>query len=63
VCQRSNGYFAQWSTAKAEEQMNSAPQCAAESERRVSGTPDNEQELSGVAPYCPVPQEDDDANG
>jgi hypothetical protein len=63
VHQRSNGYFAQRSTAKAEEQMNSAHQCAAKSERRVSGAPDNEHELSGVAPDCLVPQEDNDANG
>jgi hypothetical protein len=54
VHQRSNGYFTKWSTTKADEQMNSAQQCAVESERRVSGTPDNEQELSGAAPDCPV---------
>jgi hypothetical protein len=43
--------------------MNSVQQCVAESERRVSGAPDNEQEMSGVASNCPVPQEDNDANG
>jgi hypothetical protein len=43
--------------------MNSAQQCAAESERRVSGAPDNEEELSGAALDCPVPQEDNGANG
>jgi hypothetical protein len=62
VHHRSNDYFAQRSTAKAEEQMNSAQQCTAESECRVSGAPYNEQELSGVAPDCPVPQQDNSAN-
>jgi hypothetical protein len=63
VHQRSNGYFAQRSPAKAEEQMNSAQQCVAESECRVSGAPDNEQELSGAAPNYPVPLEDKASNG
>jgi hypothetical protein len=54
VHQRSNGYFAQQSTAKADDQMNSVQQCTAESERRVSDAPDNEQELSGVALDCPM---------
>jgi hypothetical protein len=62
VHQRSNGYFMQRSTAKAEEQMDSAQQCTAESEHRVSGAQNNEQELSGGAPDCPMPQEDNDAN-
>jgi hypothetical protein len=48
---------------KAKEQMNSAQQCAAKSECRVSGAPDNEQELSGAAPDCPVPLEDKASNG
>ena len=43
--------------------MNSAQQCAAKSERRVSGAPNNEQELSSVAPDSPVPQEDNASNG
>jgi hypothetical protein len=34
-----------------------------ESERRVRGAPDSVQDLSGVAPDCPVPQEDNDTNG
>jgi hypothetical protein len=63
VHQRSNDYFAQRSTAKAEEQRNSAEQCAAESERRFRGAPDNEQYLSGVALDCPVPHEDKASNG
>jgi hypothetical protein len=33
-------------------------QCVAE----VRGAPDSEQELSGVAPDCPVPQEDNGTN-
>jgi hypothetical protein len=37
----------------------SALQCAAE----VRGAPDSEQDLSGVAPDCPVPQEDNGGNG
>jgi hypothetical protein len=53
----------QRSTAKAEEQRNSAQQCAVESERRVIGTPDNEQCLSGVAPGYLVPHEDKASNG
>jgi hypothetical protein len=63
VHQRSNGYFAHSSTAKAEEQRNSAQQCTAESERRVRGALDSEQCLSGVAPDCPVPPEDIASNG
>jgi hypothetical protein len=43
--------------------MNSEEQCAAESEHRVRGAPDSEQDMSGVAPDCPVPQEDNGANG
>jgi hypothetical protein len=39
-------------------QMNSEEQCAQSQSRRVRGTPDNEQEMSDVAPDCPVPQED-----
>jgi hypothetical protein len=39
-------------------QMNSEEQCAQSQSRRVRGTSDNEQEMSGVAPDCPVPQED-----
>jgi hypothetical protein len=30
---------------------------------RVRGALDSEQDLSGVAPDCPVPQEDNNANG
>jgi hypothetical protein len=43
--------------------MNSAQQCAAESERGVSGAPDTEQCLSGAAPDCLVPLEDKASNG
>jgi hypothetical protein len=53
----------QRSTAKERSQRYSEDQCATESECRVSGAPDNEQELSGVASDCPVPQEDNGANG
>jgi hypothetical protein len=38
-------------------------QCAQSQSRRVRGAPDSEQDLSGVAPDCPVPQEDNGANG
>jgi hypothetical protein len=62
VHQRSNDYLAQRSTAKADEQRYSAQQCMAESERRVSGAPDSEQDLSGVALDCPVPQEFNNTN-
>jgi hypothetical protein len=34
-----------------------------EQSRRVRGSPDSEQDMSGVAPDCPVPQEDNGANG
>jgi hypothetical protein len=34
--------------------MNSVQQCATELERRVRGASDSEQDLSGVAPDCPV---------
>jgi hypothetical protein len=63
VWQQSNDYFAQRLPAKAEEQMNSVQPCATEAEHRVSGAPDNEQELSGAAPDCPVPLEDKASNG
>jgi hypothetical protein len=33
------------------------------SAHRVRGAPDSEQDLSGVPPDCPVPQEDNGANG
>jgi hypothetical protein len=63
VCQRSNGYFAQRSPAKAEE---SEEQCAIVRDRAeppVRGAPDTEQCLSGAASDCPVPLEDKASNG
>jgi hypothetical protein len=39
-------------------QMNSKEQCTQSQSRRVRGAPDSEQEMSGVAPDCPMPQED-----
>jgi hypothetical protein len=54
VCQRSNDYPAQRSTATL--------QCATV-RGRVRGTSDNEQWMSGVAPDCPVPLEDKASNG
>jgi hypothetical protein len=59
VHQRSNGYFAQRSPAKAEFQMNSARQSRA----AVRGAPNSEQYLSGAAPDCLVPLEDKGFNG
>jgi hypothetical protein len=41
----------------------SALQCVAEVRAEVRGTPGSEQDLSGVAPDCPVPQEDKRSNG
>jgi hypothetical protein len=41
----------------------SALQCAAEVRAEVRDAPDSEQDLSGVAPDYPVPQEDNGANG
>jgi hypothetical protein len=35
----------------------------AEVRAEVKGAPDSEQDLSGVAPDCPVPQEDKTSNG
>jgi hypothetical protein len=43
--------------------MNSEEQCAQSQSRKVRGAPDSEQDMSGVAPDCPVPQEDNNANG
>jgi hypothetical protein len=40
-----------------------ALQCAAEVRVEVRGTSDSEQDLSGVAPDCLVPQEDKASNG
>jgi hypothetical protein len=37
-------------------------QCATEVRAEVRGTPDSEQDLSGVAPDYPVPQEDNNVN-
>jgi hypothetical protein len=54
VCQWSNGYSLQRSTAKACDRWT----VHAELERRVRGAPDSEQNLSGGTPDCPVPQED-----
>jgi hypothetical protein len=44
-------------------QRYSWEQCAIESERRVKGAPDSEQDMSGVAPDYPVPHEDKASNG
>jgi hypothetical protein len=41
----------------------SALQCAAEVRAEVRGASDSEQGMFGVAPDCPVPQEDNGANG
>jgi hypothetical protein len=38
-------------------------QCATEVRAEVRGAPDSEQDLSGVAPNCLVPQEDKASNG
>jgi hypothetical protein len=38
-------------------------QCAAEVRAEVRGAPDSEEDMSGMAPDCPVPQEDNGANG
>jgi hypothetical protein len=62
VHQWSNDYFAQRSTTKADEQRYSALQCVVEIKAEVRSALDNEQELSGVAPDCPVPQEVNSAN-
>jgi hypothetical protein len=62
VHQRSNGSFAQRSTAKAEIQMNSAQTVRAEVRAVARGTPDSEQYLSGAAPDCLVPLEDKATN-
>jgi hypothetical protein len=43
--------------------MNSEEQCAQSQSHRVRCVPDSEQEMYGVAPDCPVPQEDNSANG
>jgi hypothetical protein len=43
--------------------MNSEEQCAQSQSRRIRGAPDNEHDMSSVAPDCPVPQEDNSANG
>jgi hypothetical protein len=40
----------------------SALQCASGVRAEVRGAPDSEQDLSGVAPDCPVPQEDKTSN-
>jgi hypothetical protein len=43
--------------------MNSEEQCAQSQKRKVRGAPNCEHDLSGVTPDCPVPQEDNGANG
>jgi hypothetical protein len=63
VHQRSNGSFAQRLTAKAEEHRNNVQLCVKESKRRVRGASDSEQCMSGVAPDCPMAQEDKASNG
>jgi hypothetical protein len=56
VHQRSNGYFAQWSPAKAEDQSYSEEQCA-QSQSRPS---EAHRTLNSA---CPVPLEDKASNG
>jgi hypothetical protein len=41
----------------------SALQCTTEVRAEVRDAPDSEQDLSGMAPDCPVPQEDNASNG
>jgi hypothetical protein len=63
VHQQSNDFFAQWSTAKAEETKLHCANSAQQSKAVVRGAPDSEQYLSGAAPDCPVPLEDKASNG
>jgi hypothetical protein len=63
VHQRSNGYFAQRSPAKAEEQRTNAQIVRGRAERKVKGAPDTEQCMSGAAPDCLVPLEDKASKG
>jgi hypothetical protein len=63
VWQRSNGYFAQRSTAKARWLDEQWRTMRAESEPQVRGSLDIELCLSGAAPDCPVPLEDKASSG
>jgi hypothetical protein len=63
VWQRSNGYFAQRSTAKARWSDEQWGTMCAESKPRVRGASNTKQCLSGAAPDCPVPLEDKASNG
>jgi hypothetical protein len=63
VHQRSHGYPAQRSTAKAWTQSYSARTVRTEVKAVVRGAPDNEQCLFGVATDCLVPLEDKASNG
>jgi hypothetical protein len=63
VCQRSNDSFAQLSTAKAADSVNSEEQCAQSQSAEIRGARDTEHCLSGAAPDCSVLQEDKCANG
>jgi hypothetical protein len=62
VHQRSNGYSAQRSTAKAADSINSEEQCVQRQSAEVRGAPNIEQCMSGVALDCPL-QEDKASNG
>jgi hypothetical protein len=62
VCQRATAILRNDQLQKEHWQHYSEEQCAAESECRVRGAPDSEQDMSGVTSDCPVPQEDIGAN-
>jgi hypothetical protein len=63
VHQRSNGYFVQRSPAKADDSEEQRATVRDRAEPPVRGAPDTEQCLSGTAPDCPVPLEDNASNG
>jgi hypothetical protein len=59
VCQRSNNYFAQWSTTKVLTRGTVRGRVRAQSQRRTGQW----TVPILVAPYCPVPHEDKASNG
>jgi hypothetical protein len=63
VHQRSNGYFAQRSPAKAEDLDEQCATVRVRAEPPVKGASDTEQCLFGAASDCPVPLEDKAPNG
>ena len=63
VHQRSNDSFAQRSTAKDADSVNSEEQCAQSQSAEVRDAPDTEQCMSDAAPDCLVPLEDKASNG